>query len=487
VQPAATNSEPAEAPTATELNTNVESVADVPAVSENTATPSSAPTSQVIQKKKLKLVPLLAVLAAVVLLGGGGAYGYFGVYMQTPENLWKQSVKNTGKGLTEFVNQPMPTQKGAKISGSFKLTTPLAADGTIAGSYDEKSTQITASAGASGVRMNLEVRGITEGSATSQDVYLKVDGLKAVSTLAGGDASEFGSVISAVDGKWYVIDHTLVDQAAASAKQSSDKNTPSPEELQKEAQELSKKVATILSERLFTADDSKAVVTIKEKLAKEDFKGKKSQHVKVQVQKSQLRDMIVALKDAVKDSKVNGWLSLTKEGKSFEDSIDFDSLLKNIDDANYDKAVADVWLDTSMKIVRNVRIDTSDSKTGDTSSLDFMLDYKGGDELPLSITLSGKDKSGDNSGSINLGMNINKKTYVIKLTAGVDGTFDKQKVQGSADLSVIPSGDKVTVEKPAGATNILELLGSFMNQTNLTQTQLGSSDFTTLLDDVQLQ
>jgi hypothetical protein len=209
--------------------------------------------------------------------------------------------------------------------------------------------------------------------------------------------------------------------------------------------------------------------------------------VKVQVQKSQLRDMIVALKDAVKDSKVNGWLSLTKEGKSFEDSIDFDSLLKNIDDANYDKAVADVWLDTSMKIVRNVRIDTSDSKTGDTSSLDFMLDYKGGDELPLSITLSGKDKSGDNSGSINLGMNINKKTYVIKLTAGVDGTFDKQKVQGSADLSVTPSGDKVTVEKPAGATNILELLGSFMNQTNLTQTQLGSSDFTTLLDDVQLQ
>lgn len=456
---------------------------------EPTITPS-VPTTQKVKKSSPKWLLPVIIAGVVALLLGAGAYGYMGIYMQTPENLWKQSVKNTGKGFSDFVNQPMQSQKGGKVAGTFKVTYPVAADGTISGSYDDKSTQVNASVGASGVRANLELRGLTQDAANSQDIYVKVDGLNTVGSLLGGTNTELGSLVSSIDGKWYVLDHTLLDQATATLKEG-DTKTPTAQEVQKEAQDLSKKFAVILNERLFTTDEKNAVVIVKEKLAKEDFKGRKSQHVKVQVRKDQLRSMVIALKDAAKDTKVKDWLVMGDTNKTFEEALDFDSLLKDIDNANYDNAVADVWLDTGLKFVRNVRINAVDKKDPNkvTGSVDFMLDYTGGDELPLSITITNQE-SDKNKGSINLGMNINKKSYIIKFTAAVDGNFDGQKVNGNADLTVTPSGDTLKVEKPTGAKNILELVGGLMGQTSDLQTQLSSpsgSDFSGILDDLQLQ
>jgi hypothetical protein len=201
--------------------------------------------------------------------------------------------------------------------------------------------------------------------------------------------------------------------------------------------------------------------------------------------------MVVALKDATKGTKVAD-LIIGDSKKSLEEALDFDSLLKQIDNANYDNAVADVWLDTSLKYVRNVRIQAVDSVTKKSvGSVDFMLDYTGGDELPLSVTITNTE-SDSNNGSINLGMNVNKKSYVIKLSAGVNGDFDRQNIQGTAELTVTPSNDKLTVEKPTGATNILELIGGLMGQSGSLQSQLADpttsgADLSNLLDDFQLQ
>jgi len=346
------------------------------------------------------------IVDADLLVIGGGAYGYMGVYMQTPENLWKQSVKNTGKGFSDFVNQPMPAQTGAKVSGSFKLSSPLIADGTINGAYDEKNTQLTASIGASGIRANVEVRGIAAENTTTQDIFVKVEGLSSLSGLLGPEVSGVGELLTGIEGKWYFLDHTLLDEATASLKKE-DAKTPTTQDLQKDVQELSKKFAGILNERLFTTDDKKAVVVVKEQLAKEDFKGRKSQHLIVQVRKDQLREMAIALKDATKNTKVEELL-IGDSKKTLEEALDFDSLLKQIDAGNYDNATADVWLDTSLKYVRNVRINAIDADTKKTTgSIDFMLDYSGKDELPLSITITNND-SAANNGTITLGMNINK-------------------------------------------------------------------------------
>ncbi len=470
------------------------SYAPQPAIVNAQPTLSAQPITDtalnVIAVKKPKKTIFIAIFAAVLLIGGGGAYGYFGVYTQLPENIWKQALSNTGEGLKKFVNQPLPSQKGGKIDGSFKLTTPTTADGTMTGSYDEKNTKLTATAGIAGVRANFELRGITPNNATSPDLYFKVDGLKSFGGLVGGDASSIGSIFKEVDNKWLFVDHTLLDQATANAASAGAK-TPTSAEITKDAQELSKKVSVVLNERLFTTDDSKAVLGVKEKLAKEDFKGRRSQHLKVQVRKQQLRDMVVALKDTVKDSKVKDLLMTGQTGKTFEESINFDSTLKDIDKANYDNAVADVWVDMGLKYIRNVRISDNTDKSS-PATIDFMLDYKGGDELPLSVILTTKGANGD--ATVNLGLNINQKSYVLKLTAGVDGIFSGQKIQGTGELTLTPSDEKISVDKPTGATNIMELIGTITGEVQSLQTQLGGQAGTnggiqlkSLIDDFQAQ
>ena len=454
------------------------------------AQPTDIPIPNTNIAKKPKKTLLFAILVAALLLGGGGAYGYFGVYTQLPENIWKQALSNTGDGLSKFVNQPLPSQKGGKIDGSFKLTAPTSADGSITGSFDEKNTKLTATAGLAGVRANFELRGITPGNATNPDLYFKVDGIKSFGGFVGGDTSSIGSIFKEVDNKWLFVDHTLLDQATASAASAGAK-TPTSADITKDAQELSKKVSVVLSERLFTTDGSKAVLGVKEKLAKEDFKGRKSQHLKVQVRKQQLRDMVVALKDTVKDSKVKDLLMTGQTGKTFEESINFDSTLKDIDNANYDNAVADVWVDMGLKYIRNVRISDNTDKSS-PATIDFMLDYKGGDELPLFVILTTKGANGD--ATVNLGLSINQKSYVLKLTAGVDGIFSGQKIQGTSELTLTPSDEKVSVDKPTGATNIMELLGSITGEVQSLQTQLGGQTGTnggiqlkSLIDDFQAQ
>lgn len=457
-----------------QVSDNVE-VTDASEPNQSTATPETdtntpAASSEHKQKpvaKKPKKWLLPAVAAVAVLVLGGGAYGYFGVYTQSASYIWDKSLKKTGEGLKAYFEQQPSSLKSAKITGTFKLTTPVAADGTLMYSSDGSNTQFTTSMGAAGVRAELEVRGIKQENANNPDLYVKVDGVKGLSALLGSSASEIAPILDSVDGKWFSVDHTLLDQATASIK-TSNKKLPSTEELQKDMLDLSKAMSAVVSDRLFTTDDAKAVAIIKDKLAKEDFKGRKTQHITVQVRKQQTKDFVVALKDTVKNSKVKDLLISDGAGKTFEEAINFDSMLKDLDKADYDKMIADVWLDTGLQYVRNVRIPIEDNNKKTTGSIDFTLDYKGGDDYPMSITITNKDKEVD--GSITIGVTLKKASTDATMTFGLDMTTSGQKVQGSAEFKLTGSNDAVKVEKPAGATNIMNLLGSYMSQIQ----QLGS-------------
>lgn len=452
-----------------------EAAVDVPAA-DTTVTPAPTEQSVAVQpaaatkKKRAKWFLPAIIAGAVLLLAGGGSYAYLGVYMQTPENLWKTGLKNTGNGLQKYIDNQPATPKSTKLNGSFKLASPVAADGTIEGVSDEKNMKLTANAGASGVRASMELRAITSDGQTNPDVYLKVDGLTPIAALLGGEASEIGDIVQTVENKWFMVDHSLLDQITA--EQASDEKSPSADELQKEIQASAKKMAVVFNDYLFTTDDTKAVIALKEKLEKEDFKGRKSQHVKVQVRKDQLKAFLKELRGTVKGTYLEKQFLAGYEAGASGTGMKaptLEELLDELDKVSFDNAVADVWIDTSLKYIRNVRITGNDKQSGSTTSVDFMLDYTGGNEFPLSITLSGKDSTGE--GSISLGMLLNQKSSDVKFTIGVDGTFEKQKITFNADLTVKGSDETVAVEKPAGATNIMELLGTYMNQLEMIQSQ----------------
>ncbi len=410
-----------------------------------------------------------AVAAALVLLIGGGSYAYFGLYAQTPEYLWKTSLSNTRQGLQAIINNGPSSKNGIKLDGSFKMTTPIAADGTLTGSKDDKKADLKLTAGVSGIRANLEMRVFSAGT-NGSDVYANISGIKNIAALLGLSGQQ-AAVIDSIDGKWLVADHTLIDQLLKSTgNNASDLANESQAQIQKDVQDIVKKAAVVLNDRLFSDNKSKAVVVIKDKLAKEDFEGRKSQHLRVQIQKQQLHDFAVAMKDALKNSKLNTWLVAPNSSKSFEQATGFDSLLKNIDAKNYDYSTADVWIDLSTNTIRDVRIYAS--PTDAKSYVDFMFNYTGGDDYPLRITSMSTNASGTQN--LLIGATLNRATNKVSLTFSGTGTnaAGRQSINVGATLTITPTDDKVTVEKPPGATNIVNLLGGLTGQVQGLQDQL---------------
>ena len=448
------------------LTPQQEPILEEPTTTESTPEVSPEPMPELTDEATLEPTKskkfLLPLLAGIVLLGlSGVAYGYFGVYQQTPANIWKRSLNNTSKGLQGFSNKAPTSKKGVKVEGSFKITEPTAADGTIKAASYATTTLFTADAGAAGFRANVEVRALPVTGATSPDIYLKVNGLKGIAGLAGL-GSQLDSTINGLENKWFFVDHTLLDQAAQNVTKSKTPLSESPDQLQKGANDIAKKMTTVINDRLLSTDSAKAVLAIKSSVGKEQFKGRPSEHLIVQVRKQQLRDFAVAMKDALKTTKAKDWMVGDDTTKTFEQAINFDSLLKDIDNANYDNAYADVWLDTGLDYVRDVRINASDGTAASKSYVDFLLDYTGGDDYPISLTIA--DNDANNSGTVTIGVDLNKKNDDIKLTAAVAGTFSKQKVAGTATVTISPSDDKVTVEKPTDAVNLMNLVSGFLGK-----------------------
>lgn len=425
-----------------------------------TATQPAPATTQKVKKPRSKwLMP--AALAGVLVLGGGAA-AYVGVIQQSPENIWKKSMSATSKGLEELANKSSAdTRKGMVFDGDFKLEKPAVIEASLEGKSYENDAAMTMSVAASGVRVNGEIRTKTAENSENPDLYMKVTGLDNLDSLAAGlgvDPS-VATLLAEVNDQWYMIDHTLLDQATASA---GDTTSLTPED----AKVISEKLTTVMRERLFTDDASKAVVTVTENVGKEDFEGANTYHYKVKMNKETTKDFVTALKDALKETKFKDLVLMGDTSKSFEEAIGFDGMIESIEDTNFDNAKADVWVDMKTKFVRNVRIALEEG-----ASLDIGMPYDGGSTIPFKIKITGDDDEA--KGGLTLSMSINKDNLDTELGLDVDIDYKDEfnaDVKMGGKMMLKATDDKVNVDTPEGAKNILELVGGLMGGAGLDQT-----------------
>ncbi|NBU33182.1 hypothetical protein EB118_08670 [bacterium] len=398
------------------------------------------------------LIP--AIIGGFFLVIGGGAYGYMGIYMHMPQNIWKSAVRNTGNALTAYIDTPQASQGGGNINGTLSVTAPAPIDASLTGAYDEKNATYSLDAGALGVRINADIRSITADKATSPDIYIKVDGLKSLSSLLGA-ISKNNNLLNEVGSNWYFIDRTLTAQVY---KQTGGEPL-SAQSLNKDTQEIAKKVNVVFRDYIFTTNQDKSVVVVKESLGKEDFKGRQAQKYAAQVRKQQLKDMVGALNNALKDTKAKE-LVVYNTSTALEQQLEYDQLAKKIDSFSDDKLVAEVWVDTGLRYIRNVRVALPTNNDSSTDTLDFTLDYTGGDAIPLSITLTLKDKTNDVRAT--LGVTLHRNNANLEVGFDVDGTTSNQKIKGSLKIAIEPTNNAIKVTKPEGAKNILELAGGVL-------------------------
>lgn len=461
-------------------------VVEFPPENPQTTTPV-APIAPETPSKKPKL-PKLIVAAVIVLLLGSGAAAYVKFVINSPENIWKNALQNTSAGYREIVEiSKQEPAKGGKVVGSFALTTPLAASGSIKGGWYEQNSQITGSVDVIGVSANAELRTVgLDGDTESADIYFKVDGLDSALPLIEAAQPEFAPIVGVVNGNWYAIDNSLLSSLLP-AESSATTMTLTPSEIS----EIASKVGTVLDERLFTVDKSKAVVVIKDSVGREEFNGHDTYKFNVSVQEQQFRDFATALEDSLKGTAAESLSNDMSANDGVEAPTDIDGFLDSVESSDFSSLRAETWVDMKLKYIRNVRLTPVDKDGKTAGYIDFGLDYSGGDVWPfsISVTTTATDESADTTNA-SLSIAFNKVSKNLDIGLDLSGSVDNQKFEGNGKISITPSDDTLDVEKPAEATSVVELLGQLLggDSSSLTQTSfdsLGTDLYP--IDDVELQ
>ncbi len=403
---------------------------------------------------KLKFV-LVGVFLSVLLLGGGAA-AYMQFVVNSPEKIWERALSNTSKGLDSVVSTQSEQWPGSKMEANFSVSSPIATDGSMKGSFHGSSGSATFDVGAAGLRVNGEMRMIGVDNSTTPDIYMKVDGVDSIMNLLSdftGQPTEASSekLISEIDNQWFSVDHTLIDQLLASGGAAA-----TPEITEEDMQKIATTVSRVTSERLL-ATNEKAVFTVLEEVGKEDFEGSETFKFKVGVDKENLKSFLNEMKSALKDTKFSELIT-TGQSQSYDEIANLEEIMKEIDKVDMSKAKADVWVEPNGKFVRNVRIYDNNDETA-KSFFDIGMPYKGGDIIPIQVKVTLDDDG--LKGAVTVGFDMHKQGSSLKVWTDVSVESEGTKVTGKGEFTAERSDEKTDVSKPEGARNIYDLLGIF--------------------------
>ncbi len=267
----------------------------------------------------------LITAAVVLLLSGAAAASYY--YVATkPENVLKHALANS------FDASKVKT---VQFSGAFTIKSGsgnFGFDFTGTGSNETGAFDLTSTIDAMVTKLTLDAR-----STDGKTFYLKVGGLKSLSTLvssmAASDeaAATYGPLIISLDDQWLEINQSLLSRLNGG----------------KNIQKLS---AADL-QKLADAYSQHAFLVVKKKLSDEKIKGVNSYHYAVAIDKTQLKAFLAAVKSANIQS-----LAFTDEQLA--------TAQQSIDEAQLDTLIAEVWIGKSTKMISQVTLSISEGAQG---------------------------------------------------------------------------------------------------------------------------
>ncbi|HSW80657.1 MAG TPA: hypothetical protein VLG47_07810, partial [Candidatus Saccharimonadales bacterium] len=263
------------------------------------------------------------------------------------------------------------------------------------------------------------------------------------------------------DGKWIVIDHTLIDSYVSSLKSMASESTgsditnadKSPTAAQ--VQDAVNKVQTVNKQYIFTGDRSKAVLTQEQYIGKETVSGRTMYHYKVGYNKANLQAYVTAVGQALDSSQLNDWSKKVNNGKSISEAIDMKSLKDEINKAD-SKYTFEMWADKGTKLVSKLKF--TDTKNA-ANSVTISQDYTGGVVYPFSLGFSLKGDDGSTTTGL-IGFTVNSSTNKVGMTLKADSKDSTGTASVNGSLDITPGNQSVTVEMPVGATPIMTILKS---------------------------
>ncbi|HWB39240.1 MAG TPA: hypothetical protein VG604_03295 [Candidatus Saccharimonadales bacterium] len=405
---------------------------------------------------KVKKSLLAGVVLAVVLVGGASAY-YFGYY-NSPSTIYSQSLKNTSKGyskLIDYINQQSAQHyKGFTADGSYTLGAgSFATDGKLSAQSDGKSSDVKVDVNIGASRLGIEERSVSNAKSKLPDVFFKASGLKGLSKLAGTDLT---SVVMPYDNQWIQVDQSLLQELqqigdSSTGQSATNINAPTRAQVNDELDAFGK----VNDQYVFTDDKTKAVFTLTKTVGKETVDGHSTYHYQVTPNKENLKKYITAQRDALKSSKLYGWI--TKNHYENYVGLGYDSLEQDVDNAKVMRPL-DIWMDTSHRLIYKVRVSDPDNPSNNYG--EFGLNYTGGSSYPFFVNVYDHE-TGDDNTSASFGLTLDSKTNSMGFNLNIKDT-GTDNFSFKANLNAKPSNSAPAISAPTGAkslTTILDQLG----------------------------
>ena len=287
------------------------------------------------KKKRIMLASVVA--GAVIVLGGAAAAAYYGyVLPNKPQNLLNAALVNqftTGKVTTSnFHGTYSAKQTGVDMtmSGSFKGAVDQKGAFDISGDFDAMVTKIT-----------FDMR-----SVDGKDYYFRVGGLdgldKLLAAMGSSDestVSTYAPIISAVNNQWFIVNQSLTKTLQPGADLSQGMKLSDADV---------KKLADTYKQHQF--------LVVQQKLKDEKIASRDSYHLKIVVDKTQLKAFAAQLKTANIEN-----LKITNDQLK-----DFDT---SVDNANFSKYPVDVWVSKGQKLIDQVSFTTKNSDSEFTGTV----------------------------------------------------------------------------------------------------------------------
>jgi hypothetical protein len=446
-------------------------------------------TPPVLQKRKrfTKRLVIPIVSAFILLLGGGGAYAYFGVYM-SPSFVWNQSLSNMNLGTTMLVNYLNQSQavhnSGVNLNGHFNLSLPgKNITGNLDASYgDNQDSTVSANIDLGVANLNLEERGITTPGNNTPDIYFKLSGLKTLNNnILGGTLSP---KITAFDGKWIEIDHNFISDIENSIQQSGSANNLTL--TKSDVISFLRALNLTNQQYLFTTNKQTAVFRVVKNYNRQKVDGIDTYSYKLGINDAHFASYIGALCNNLNRSGLGKYLktglsasaAITNACKTLENNA------SHISASDYLTA----WVNLSTRTLYKLRIPIYKSGYNPlTNYIDIGFNYNGGNNYDFFINPVGNDKTGSAAAYINA--TLNSRTNQVNLTARANfkGNQPNSNYSFNGNLSFAPITQTLKVTPPTGAIPLTSILNGLMSLQYLNPNTVQKSPAIPQLTGTQIQ
>jgi hypothetical protein len=428
---------------------------ETPAVvtSSQFATPAApaVPPKKASKRSRKKLL-FMVIPVVVVLLAGSAAAYYFGYY-KNASLVYSQSLSNTGKAYTSMITyltkQQKVNYKGVTGSGSYKFKdSSFSTDGTVNFNSDGSNSDTKFNIGLAVTRVNLEIRTIKAQGDTNPDIYLNASGISGLGSLLG--SPELDQTLNNLNGKWIVIDHTLLDNLQSKIAQtdaSKMSSTPSEADVISELQAF----GNVNNQYVFTTNKSKAVTEVIKNYGLTTINGHKVFHYLVGFNKANVEQYITAQEAALKASSLGAWLASDGETSAIDSA--YKSLETSAGKINASDTI-NVWSDINSRLIYQVRVSSTTNPAA--NFVDVGVNYKSGNSIPFFLDAQSSDNT--SSSTTSLAATVNTATNAVSLNLNISGMSSGSPESLSGSFNFTPTNNPVALTAPTGAETLSQIL-----------------------------